>query len=62
MLETFGFALVALLVVLDPPGTAVIFAAMTPRATREEQRAPPRRGFPGAVGPCFVRSASGETR
>jgi multiple antibiotic resistance protein len=38
VLETFGFALVALLVVLDPPGTAVIFAAMTPRATREERR------------------------
>ncbi len=38
MIETFGFDLVALLVVFDPPGTAVIFAAMTPRATPQERR------------------------
>ncbi len=36
--EHFAFALVALLVILDPPGTAVIFAAMTPRDTPAARR------------------------
>lgn len=33
----FGYALVALLVILDPAGTAVMFAAMTPRDTVAER-------------------------
>ncbi|WP_114376720.1 MarC family protein [Elioraea thermophila] len=39
MLELFLYAFVALLVILDPPGTAAIFLAMTPRDTAEERRA-----------------------
>lgn len=38
MLESAFFALVALLVIIDPPGTAVIFAGMTPRETQPERR------------------------
>jgi multiple antibiotic resistance protein len=40
MVETFLYALVALLVIFDPPGTAAIFIAITPRdsdAKRREQ-------------------------
>ena len=36
-IETFSYALVALLVILDPPGTAALFAAMTPQDTRAER-------------------------
>jgi multiple antibiotic resistance protein len=39
MLETFGFTLVALLVIVDPFGTAVIFASMTTNNTEAERRA-----------------------
>jgi multiple antibiotic resistance protein len=38
MLETFGFTLVALLVIVDPFGTAVIFASMTTSNTPAERR------------------------
>jgi multiple antibiotic resistance protein len=38
MLETFGFTLVALLVIVDPLGTAVIFASMTADNTAAERR------------------------
>jgi multiple antibiotic resistance protein len=38
MLETFGFSLVALLVIVDPVGTAVIFAAMSANVTKAERR------------------------
>lgn len=38
MLETFGFTLVALLVIIDPLGTAVIFASMTTNNTEAERR------------------------
>jgi multiple antibiotic resistance protein len=38
MLETFGFTLVALLVIVDPFGTAVIFASMTTNNTVAERR------------------------
>jgi multiple antibiotic resistance protein len=38
MLESFGFTLVALLVIVDPFGTAVIFAAMTTNNTIAERR------------------------
>jgi multiple antibiotic resistance protein len=37
-LEAALYALVALLVILDPPGTAVLFAAMTPRDTPLERK------------------------
>jgi multiple antibiotic resistance protein len=37
MVQTFLYALVALLVIFDPPGTAVIFAAMTPNDTEAER-------------------------
>ncbi len=35
---SFGYALVALLVILDPPGTAAIFIGITPRDTPAERR------------------------
>jgi multiple antibiotic resistance protein len=38
MVETFLYALVALLVIFDPPGTAAIFIAITPRDTDRERR------------------------
>jgi len=38
MIESFGFALVALLVIVDPVGTAVIFAAMTTNNSEAERR------------------------
>jgi multiple antibiotic resistance protein len=41
--ELFSFALVAILVITDPPGTAVLFAAMTPRDTPAERSAQARR-------------------
>ena len=37
-LDSFGYALVALLVIFDPAGTAALFAAMTPRDTPAERR------------------------
>ncbi len=38
MFETFGFTLVALLVIVDPFGTAVIFASMTTNDTEAQRR------------------------
>lgn len=37
LLESFIYALVALLVIFDPPGTAALFAAMTPQDTPAER-------------------------
>jgi len=37
--ETFAYALVALLVIIDPAGTAIIFLAITPHDTPAERRA-----------------------
>jgi multiple antibiotic resistance protein len=42
-LHTFTYALVALLVIVDPPGTAVVFAAMTPHDTPAERASQARR-------------------
>ena len=42
-LNTFAYALVALLVIVDPPGTAVVFAAMTPKDTPAERASQARR-------------------
>lgn len=41
--NTFLYALVALLVIVDPPGTAVVFAAMTPDDTPAERASQARR-------------------
>lgn len=38
MLDAFLYALVALLVIFDPPGTAAIFLAITPRDSDAERR------------------------
>jgi multiple antibiotic resistance protein len=42
-LNTFLYAVVALLVIVDPPGTAVVFAAMTPKDTQAERNSQARR-------------------
>lgn len=42
-LHTFLYALVALLVIVDPVGTAVVFAAMTPHDTAAERASQARR-------------------
>lgn len=43
MLESFLYALVALLVIFDPAGTAVLFAAMTPQDDAAERAGQARR-------------------
>lgn len=43
MLESFLYALVALLVIFDPAGTAVLFAAMTPQDSAAERAGQARR-------------------
>lgn len=43
LFEAFLYALVALLVIFDPPGTAVLFAAMTPQDTPAERAQQARR-------------------
>lgn len=50
MLDAFLYALVALLVIFDPPGTAAIFIAITPRDTDAERREQAVR----AVGISFI--------
>lgn len=42
-LNTFAYGLTALLVIVDPPGTAAMFAAMTPHDTAAERAAQARR-------------------
>ncbi len=42
-LETFVYALVALLVIIDPVGTAALFAALTPNDTAAERAGQARR-------------------
>ncbi len=42
-LNTYFYALVALLVIVDPPGTAAVFAAMTPQDTAAERASQARR-------------------
>ena len=37
-LDSFGYALIALLVIIDPASTAALFTAMTPRDTPAERR------------------------
>ncbi len=50
MIPTFLYALVALLVIFDPPGTAALFAALTPNDTAVERGQQARR----ACGIAFV--------
>jgi MarC family membrane protein len=50
LLEAFLYALVALLVIFDPAGTAALFAAMTPQDTQAERAEQARR----ACGIAFV--------
>jgi len=38
MVETFLYALISLLVIIDPPGTAALFVAITPNSTAAERR------------------------
>lgn len=47
LLDAFLYALVALLVILDPAGTAALFAAMTPQDTSAERAEQARRA-------CFI--------
>jgi multiple antibiotic resistance protein len=47
VLDAFLYALVALLVILDPAGTAALFAAMTPQDTPAERAEQARRA-------CFI--------
>jgi multiple antibiotic resistance protein len=42
-LHTFLYAFVALIVIVDPPGTAVVFAAMTPNDTPAQRASQARR-------------------
>lgn len=50
MLDGLPYALVALLVILDPPGTAALFAAMTPHQSPAQRRRQAMR----AIGIAFV--------
>ncbi len=43
LLNSFFYALVSLLVIVDPPGTAAVFAAMTPNDTAAERASQARR-------------------
>lgn len=47
MLDVFLYALVALIVILDPAGTAALFAAMTPQDTAAERAQQAKRA-------CFI--------
>jgi multiple antibiotic resistance protein len=51
-LDTFFYALVALLVIVDPPGTAVVFAAMTQHDTPAERASQAKRAC--LVGGCVL--------
>ena len=59
-LNTFFYALVALLVIVDPPGTAAVFAAMTPRDTPAERASQARRACLVAFGVLAVFGLAGE--
>ena len=46
MLQSFGFTLVALLVIVDPFGTAVIFASMTAKDSAAHRRSQASPAWP----------------
>jgi multiple antibiotic resistance protein len=60
-LNTFFYAVVALLVIVDPPGTAAVFAAMTPNDTQAERASQARRAciLAGAVLATFGLAGEG---
>ena len=59
-LNTFFYAVVALLVIVDPPGTAAVFAAMTPNDTQAERNSQARRACVVAFGVLAVFGLAGE--
>ena len=59
--NTFVYALVALLVIVDPPGTAAVFAAMTPHDTPAERASQARRACVVAFGVLAVFGLAGES-
>ncbi len=59
-LNTFFYALVALLVIVDPPGTAAVFAAMTPNDTAAERNSQARRACAIAFVVLAVFGLAGE--
>jgi multiple antibiotic resistance protein len=61
LVNTFVYALVALLVIVDPPGTAVVFAAMTPNDTAAERNSQARRACAIAFVVLAVFGLAGET-
>jgi multiple antibiotic resistance protein len=60
-LNTFFYALVALLVIVDPPGTAAVFAAMTPNDTAKERASQARRACAIAFVVLAVFGLAGES-
>ncbi len=60
-INTFTYALVALLVIVDPPGTAVVFAAMTPNDTAAERKSQARRACILAAAVLMVFGLAGES-
>ena len=60
-LNTFFYALVALLVIVDPPGTAALFAAMTPNDTVAERNSQARRACAIAFVVLAVFGLAGES-
>jgi multiple antibiotic resistance protein len=60
-LNTFLYALVALLVIVDPPGTAAVFAAMTPNDTAAERASQARRACVIAFVVLAVFGLAGES-
>jgi multiple antibiotic resistance protein len=60
-LNTFFYALVALLVIVDPPGTAAVFAAMTPNDTAAERASQARRACVIAFVVLAVFGLAGES-
>jgi multiple antibiotic resistance protein len=60
-INTFIYALVALLVIVDPPGTAVVFAAMTPTDTASERASQARRACILAAVVLMVFGLAGES-
>ena len=60
MIETFTYALVALLVIFDPAGTAVLFVAMTPQDSAAERAGQARRACLIAFGVLAAFGLAGE--
>ena len=59
-LNTFIYSFVALIVIVDPPGTAVVFAAMTPDDTPAERASQARRACMVAAIVLMVFGLAGE--